>query len=116
MAQAQTATWPYTTANKLAWESPAQNGTAAQAQALVGRLYVDGSASFTPITWTTCTGTPVVCTAALTTALLAIFNAWARGTHTLELSLFDGTTESAKSSPFSQMVGPAPPVNLTIRP
>lgn len=120
-AFAQTASWPYTTTNKLVWVSPGQNGTPAQAQTLVPRLYVDGSSSFTAVSGATCANvvsggaTVVECSATLTTALVAIFNAWIRGNHTLELSLFDGVTDSGKSAPFTSTVPTAVPTGFSIR-
>ena len=120
---AQTAVWPYTTSNALAWGSPAVNGTPAQAQALVPRLYLDGATTFTPVTTSiTCTApvppaTEVPCQAPLAPALVTLFNTWLRGNHTLAMTLYDPTTsvESGKSAPFSSTVPPGAPIAFSIK-
>jgi hypothetical protein len=93
------------------WTQPA--ASAAAAQALSYRYYVDGATAGTVVTGVTCTGTTTITCEAPVPALTP-------GNHTVQISAASTAGESAKSSPpfsfaYDSVVVPQVPVNLRIK-
>lgn len=123
---AQTATPPYTTANKLAWLAPDNATTAAIAQGLEYHFTATaGPAPGSPtaiagvnVTGVTCTGTaqPFTCTALLQAGWLPILNALGQKNLTLfGLDVTGGGGQGPASVPFVSKVPPTAPSILGIQ-
>lgn len=116
--RAQTITQgPLTTANKIVWDMD-NEASAASAAGLTYRMRVDQpiSGPFTALAGVTCvayvpaTANKWTCTASVPQAVATATTV--RGSHSLTLTAFDGTSESGASLPFVLPTPPAVPSSL----
>lgn len=119
LAQAQAATPPYTTTNRLAWNAPSNASTLASAQGLEYHFTITAGSTGTAtpvsgviVTGVTCTGTtvPFACSAALAAGWLPTLNDLGQRNLTLfGIDIAGGGGTGPASVPFVSRVPPTAP-------